>query len=50
MTTSDQDKPAAAVADTGLPKIVVFKGVTRSGRSDAGTLSVRSVDGAPVRR
>jgi hypothetical protein len=28
MTTSDQDKPAAAVADTGLPKIVVFKGVT----------------------
>ena len=28
MTTSDQDKPAAAVADTGLPKIVVFKGVS----------------------
>jgi hypothetical protein len=27
MTTSDQDKPAA-VADTGVPKIVVFKGVT----------------------
>jgi hypothetical protein len=27
MSTSDQDKPAA-VADTGLPKIVVFKGVT----------------------
>ena len=29
VTTSDQDKPAAvAVDDTGLPKIVVFKGVT----------------------
>jgi hypothetical protein len=29
MTTSDQEKPAAAaVDDTGLPKIVVFKGVT----------------------
>jgi hypothetical protein len=29
MTTSDQGKPAAApVDDTGLPKIVVFKGVT----------------------
>jgi hypothetical protein len=27
MTTSDQDKPAA-VADTGLPRIVVFKDVT----------------------
>ncbi len=27
MTTGDQDKPAA-VADTGLPKVVVFKGVT----------------------
>jgi hypothetical protein len=29
MATSDQEKPAAAaVDDTGLPKIVVFKGVT----------------------
>jgi hypothetical protein len=29
MTRSDQDKPAAApVADTGLPKLVVFKGVS----------------------
>jgi hypothetical protein len=29
MTTSDQEKPAAAAADdTGAPKIIVFKGVT----------------------
>lgn len=29
MTTSDQEKPSASAGDdTGLPKIVVFKGVT----------------------
>jgi hypothetical protein len=31
MTTSDQEKPAA-VADTGVPKIIVFKGVSDPSR------------------